>query len=236
VLGLVAGWSLCTFGGYALAVLYAIAPGYVLLALAAPAALVAGALLTYPKIDTESGDKLQQVDGESGEEESVSVFTDPVTGLANRRYLEMFLGNELSRSQRADRPLSVVVFDLDEYKNMRDGSDKAAKQALIIMGERLKSAVRDYDLVAAYSSTRLIAVLPEATAPEAEEIAHRLHASVTSVQSDGQIISASVGISTFPDHGSTVEDLINASHRALNQGRFLGPNRVHSCCEMPKAS
>ncbi|MHB9035658.1 MAG: GGDEF domain-containing protein [Armatimonadota bacterium] len=233
-LSVMAGWSLCVVAGYALAVLYAIAPAYVLLALAAPAALAAGTLLATPKPQVHRVDSEPETEIET--KDSDSIFTDPATGLANRRYLEMFLKNELSRSERADRPLSIAIFDLDDFKNARDGTDNAAGESLMAMGESLKSAIRDYDLVAAYSPTRLVVVLPEASAPEAEEIASRLHRSVTSVRLRGKPISVSVGISTFPDHGSTVEDLINASHRALNQGRFLGPNRVHSCCEMPKAS
>lgn len=239
--GVAAGWSLCIFSGYALAVLYAIAPSYVLLALAAPAVLACGTLFAVSKKHEQPLDKAEQ--GQNDESQSKtespksdSAFIDPMTGLANRRYLELFLKNELNRSERAERPLSIAVFDLDEFKSRQNVKDEAAGEALAAMGEKLKAEVRDYDMVAKYSSTRLVAVFPEACAQEAEEIAQRLHDCVISTRLKKKPLSVSVGISTFPEHGSTTEDLINAAHRALNQGRFLGPNRVHSFRELQKAS
>lgn len=239
ILSVAAGWLLCIFSGYAMAVLYAIAPSYVLLALAAPAALACGALCATSKRHLQPQEKVdveQKTDphSESKSSKSGSAFVDPMTGLANRRYLDMFLKNELKRSERAERPLSIAVFDLDEFKSARNKKAEAIREALIAMGEKLKSEMREYDLVASYSATRLVAVFPEAYAQEAEEIAQRLHDCV--VNAKEKPLSVSVGISTFPEHGSTPEDLINASHRALNQGRFLGPNRVHSFRELQKAS
>jgi diguanylate cyclase (GGDEF)-like protein len=237
-----AGWSLCIFSGYALAVLYAIAPSYVLLALVVPAVLAAGALLTSSKQQPQPQEMAREEQKPDPQPEKKtpkttgSAFVDPITGLANRRYLDMFLKNELSRSERAERPLSVAVFDLDEFNSAPNKKDEAAREALVAMGEKLKSEVRDYDLIASYSATRLVTVFPEASAQEAEEIASRLHESVIGVKLQDKPLSVSVGISTFPEHGSTPEDLINASHRALNQGRFLGPNRVHSFRELQKAS
>lgn len=240
-LSIAAGWSVCIFSGYALAVLYATAPSYVLLALAAPAVLVGAALFAPSKQHCqpketihEAPDSKSQSDDKASK--SGSAFVDPETGLANKRYLDMFLKNELSRSERAERPLSVAVFDLDEFKSNHSKKDTAAREALVAMGEKLKSEVRDYDLIATYSSTRLVTVFPEASAQEAEDIAWRLHDSVVSVKLKDKPLSVSVGISTFPENGSTPEDLINASHRALNQGRFIGPNRVHSFRELQKAS
>ncbi|MEN6355488.1 MAG: GGDEF domain-containing protein [Armatimonadota bacterium] len=233
-----AGWSLCIFSGYALAVLYAIAPSYVLLALSVPAALACGALFARPKQQLQPRKTVQeeQKPDLQPQRKSGSAFVDPVTGLANKRYLEMFLQNELSRSERAERPLSVAVFDLDEFKNNPKKKDESAREAMVAMGEKLKSEVRDYDLVANYSATRLVAVFPEAPAQEAEEIVQRLHDSVANAGLKERPLSVSVGISTFPEHGSTPEDIINAAHRALNQGRFLGPNLVHSFRELQKAS
>jgi diguanylate cyclase (GGDEF)-like protein len=240
-ISIAAGWSLCIFSGYAAAVLYAIAPSYVLLSLAAPAVLAAAALHTSAGQRTqplrhEIKDEMKTAHPASMSSKSGLAFVDSVTGLANRRYLDMFLKNELSRSQRAQRPLSVAVFDLDEFKSSPSRKDESAREALIAMGKKLKSEVRDYDMIAAYSSSRLVAVFPDSCAQESEEIVCRLHKSVAGIRLRGKPISVSAGISTFPEHGSTPEDLINASHRALNQGRYLGPNLVHSFRELQKAS
>ena len=235
VSALASGWLLCIFSGWALAVLYAIAPAYLVLGLACSAAFAGFALLSKPKQEAVCDKSEPEIEQEAEPENTGSAFIDPATGFANRRYLELFLKNEVSRSERAERPLSIAVFDLDDFKSNPDEADEAACEALAVMGRSLKSAIRDYDLVATYSPTRLVAVLPETAAYEAEEIAIRLHETATNPGNTGEKLSVSVGIATYPDHGSTAEDLIKSSHRALNQGRYLGPNRVHSFRELPKA-
>lgn len=232
---LTAGWLLCIIAGWALAVLYAIAPAYLVLGLACSAAFMGFTLLARPKQKVVCEETEPEVNKEAEPDNTGSAFMDQATGLANRRYLELFLRNELSRSERAERSLSVAVFDLDDFKINPNGSDEAACEALADMGLALKSAIRDYDLIAVYSPTRLVAVLPETAAYEAEEIATRLHETAINSGETGEKLSVSVGIATFPEHGSTAEDLIKSSHRALNQGRYLGPNRVHSFRELPKA-
>jgi two-component system cell cycle response regulator len=174
---------------------------------------------------------------ESHEEDEAS-FVDPSTGLASRRYVEMFLRRELSRSERLRRPVSVAVFDLDGFRVVaeRVGQD-AIDTALAEMGDRLRSELREYDVVGRYSDGRLIVALPESSVDQAFEAAERLAASVATLRLAGSPISLSVGVATFPDHASDADGLINSAHHALNRGRASSTaGHVHCCEELERAS
>lgn len=226
-MSVVAGWSMCLLAGYMLAVLYAVAPTYVLIAPTVAVGLAWRALRQGSEEAVQTAESLDAEDKETGDS---CTFVDSRTGLANARYLEMFLQREISRAERGGAPLSLAVFDLDDAGKRPRNTD-----AVAAMGQQLKSVVREYDLVAMSESGRVVVALPEAGAEEAFEIAERLHESVTSVAINGKPISASVGIATLPSHAATSEELINAAHRALNQGRFAGPNGVHGLHRLRKA-
>jgi len=172
-----------------------------------------------------------------GDEEQSGVYVDAPTGLASRRYLTMFLQREISRSERARVSLSVAVFDVDEYYKLEEqAGTQAVTTALADMGARLKSALREYDLVARYAAGRLVLVLPETDARAVAEIVERLHELATSVCVDGKPLSVTVGLAAFPEDGATVEELINSAHHALNRGKFDAANTVHTLDELRKAS
>lgn len=229
-----AGWSLCLMGGCILAVLYALAPPHVLLA---PALAISVAWLAV----REPAEEEQAVSESPSQEQTASngqvEFVDPVTGLANSRYLDMFLQREVSRSARTGSPLSVAIFDVDEFSKLiiRAGA-KPAEDAFIKLGQQLKAGLRPYDLVARYSAGRLAVVLPETPPQVAVEVAERLHEALPTLIVKRRSLSVSVGVATFPEHASTAEELINSAHHALNRGKFEGPNRVYSCHNLPKAS
>lgn len=174
---------------------------------------------------------------DSLDQESSGAFVDQLTGLASRRYFNMFLQREFSRSQRANKPLALAVFDVDEFSRLEGklGQD-AAGSALADMGARMKSALRDYDLAARYSDGRIVVVLPETDKQAADDVVKRLHNLATSVHANGQAISVTVGLATFPEHGATPEELINSAHRALNRGKAECSNQVHTREEVPKAA
>jgi diguanylate cyclase (GGDEF)-like protein len=225
---LLAAWMLTLLGGYTLAVLYAVAPTYVLICLCA-AAGVAGYALREPRTENRRGARVPVVNKADGDQpDETNVFVDALTGLANERYLEMFLTRELSRESRVGKSLSIAVFDIDGSKKLAEGVGKEAlEETIIALGARLKNEVREYDLVARHSPHRLLVALPDTSSEEAYEVIIRLHSLVTSQPVNGRPVSASVGIATFPEHGVTFQELINASHRVLNHGRFMGPNCVH---------
>jgi len=171
---------------------------------------------------------------DSLDQESSGVFVDQLTGLASRRYLTMFLQREVSRSQRARKPLALAVFDVDEFSKLE--SLGVADSSLADMGARMKSALRDYDLAARYADGRLVVVLPETDKQAAEDVVKRLHGLATSVHVNGQPLSVTVGLVQFPEHGATAEELVNSAHRALNRGKAECSNQVHTHEELPKAA
>lgn len=178
-----------------------------------------------------------QASTDKTDEEQSGVYVDQPTGLASRRYLMMFLQREISRSARARISLSVAVFDVDEYYALEEQAGaQATTTALADMGARLKSALREYDLVARYAAGRLVLVLPETDARAVAEIVERLHELATSVCVDGKQLSVTVGLAAFPEDGATAEELINSAHHALNRGKFAAANTVHTCDELREAS
>ncbi|MGC8863187.1 MAG: GGDEF domain-containing protein [Armatimonadota bacterium] len=165
-------------------------------------------------------------------------FIDPATGLASRRYVEMFLSKEISRSERLGKPVSAAVFDVDDFRTLaRDAGRDAVDAALGEMGQRLRALLRDYDVIGRYSDGRLVVVLPESSVEQAVEAAARLLGSLGSLRLAGKLMSVSVGLATFPDHASNAEELLNSAHHALNTGRASGSNsRIHCSRTLAKAS
>lgn len=171
------------------------------------------------------------------DEDQSGTYLDQPTGLASRRYLNMFLQREINRSERTRTSLSLAVFDVDGFQKLQEQVGiEAMSTGLADMGSRLKSILREYDLVARYSAGRLALVLPETDKRGAAEVVERLHKLATSVCVNGNPLSVTVGLSSFPDHGANAEELINSAHRALNCGKSASPNAVHTLDGLKKAS
>lgn len=245
----IAGWLGCLTSGYALGVLYASAPGYVMLAAAGSALVLSRALSRRQELDVTTEEMVESTDPaetDAGcvenadairvDEGGPASFVDPATGLASRRYVEMFLAREISRAMRLEHPVSVAVFDIDGSRGLGDGSLDEFNGLLADIGSKLKSGLRDYDVLGRYSEQRLILLLPECDTDQALEVVSRLHASFGSLALGRTPVTVSAGVATCPDDADSAEDLVNAAHHALNRGRFLGPNAVHLCEELDEAS
>ena len=171
------------------------------------------------------------------EDQGSGIYVDQPTGLASKRYLTMFLGREINRSLRVRAAISVAVFDVDDYQRLeQEAGVETMTTALADVGARVKSALREYDLVARYAPGRLALILPETDARGAQEVVERLHELATSVCVNGAPLSVTVGISAFPEHGSTADELINSAHHALNRGKFAAANTVHTLDGLKKAA
>lgn len=169
--------------------------------------------------------------GPSHEEQSL--FVDPATGLASRRYIEMLLEKEISRSERFGKPVSVALFDLDDSSRLVRSLGAQSVEALLRdMGELIQSFVREYDVVGKYSDGRLVVILPESSAEQAVKVARRLHQSLGCLRLGGKAPSVSVGVAAFPEHASSVDELLRSAHHALNVGRACGSDSRVYCCEV----
>ena len=234
---LFAGWCMCFLGGYLCAVLYASMPTYVLF-VPGTAIVFAGYALRSADMASERkkiASPPQIVVDEIDDSESEEGFIDSSTGLANQRYLNMFLNREVRRSERGAKQLSVAVCDVQGFKQSADVIDHDANETIVNIGRRLESGLRAYDLIARNSAGRFVIVLPETSSAVAYLIVKRLHESLGVLKVNDTPVFVSIGIATFPENGITADDLINSAHRALNRGKVAGLHGVYCCENLKKA-
>ncbi len=148
---------------------------------------------------------------------------DPLTGFFNHRFLHERLGEEVVRAQRARRPLSLLMLDLDDFKLVNDTFGHLfGDRVLTWTAEMIRATLRTSDVPARYGGDEFAIILPETDAAEAATAARRIldafrdHAFV-SEQRGSVPVGASIGVVTFPADGRTGTDLIAAADRALYQ-------------------
>ena len=148
-------------------------------------------------------------------------ITDDLTRLFNSRYLNLYLGREIKRCKRHGIPLSVIFLDLDGFKGINDQfGHLAGSGTLTEVGSILALGVRESDILARYGGDEFVVVLPETPASGALVIAERLRRAIEEhrfLESQGFCarISASFGISTYPDHALSPEGLIQKADQAM---------------------
>lgn len=154
-------------------------------------------------------------------------ITDPLTGLLNRRYLEERIAEEISRSNRYDSPLSLMMIDVDDFKSYNDRfSHPEGDQALRLIAACLKVTIRASDIAARYGGEEFIVLLPQTNSAEAYVIAERFRERVASEDFPCRAITVSIGITGFSPSVCTVTDMITAADQALYQAKGRGRNNV----------
>lgn len=157
---------------------------------------------------------------------------DPLTNLFNRRYLEESLQREVARVKRRGASLGVIMVDLDHFKEFNDAfGHKAGDALLAALATLLKNHIRQEDIACRYGGEEFLMILPETpltvTVQRAEEL--RELVSRLKVQFLGQtlgMITASLGVAAFPEHGDDWEELIRTADTALYRAKKEGRNRV----------
>nr|WP_277344515.1 GGDEF domain-containing protein [Oleiagrimonas sp. C23AA] len=155
---------------------------------------------------------------------------DALTGLFNRRYLESSLGRELLRCARDQAPLTVLMLDMDHFKQFNDShGHQAGDRRLVEFAEVLRSGVRGSDLACRYGGEEFTLVLPgvglEAAMARANQI-REATASLPDGEFGDQPPTCSIGVALYPNHGQTPYTLIQAADRALYQAKRGGRDRV----------
>ncbi len=146
--------------------------------------------------------------------------TDPLTGAGNLRHMTTTLAREVERASRFDRPLSVLLLDLDHFKNVNDTYGHTVGDAVLReLARRLASCVREVDTVARYGGEEFVVVTPETDTEGAERLAARICEAVREepvvVGDDVVTVTVSVGISSLPMHGTASGDLVRAADEGL---------------------
>ena len=156
------------------------------------------------------------------------VNTDPLTGLYNRRYLKEQLDFEFSRATRHGIPLSVVICDLDLFKQVNDtfGHD-AGDTVLTSFSKLLQENTREEDLCARYGGEEFVIVMPHITMEEALLACERIRElyAASDPLGNGHRVSASFGI-TSKDGERSADHLLTLADKALYLAKKSGRNRV----------
>jgi diguanylate cyclase (GGDEF)-like protein/PAS domain S-box-containing protein len=157
---------------------------------------------------------------------------DPLTGLFNRRYMEETLERETRRVARAQRPLGIIMLDVDRFKLFNDTFGHDAGDTLLReLGNFLRAHIRGEDVACRYGGEEFMLILPEASLAVTRERAEHLRDDIKHLhaQYHDQPLGAvmlSLGVAVFPDHGSTGEAVLKAADAALYRAKREGRDRV----------
>lgn len=166
--------------------------------------------------------------------ESLSLaVTDPLTGLYNRRYYDVHLKGQLERAAATDKPLAILMIDIDHFKLINDSHGHAVgDEVLAELACRIVRSVRNFDTVSRLGGEEFAVVMPDANAEQAIGVAERLRAAVaetpmTVSTPEGRItVTASVGVALSLDGGEPAEELCERADRAMYEAKRQGRNRV----------
>src|SRR5919202_1270689 len=165
---------------------------------------------------------------------------DPKTGLFNARYFAAALADELSRAQRFERPLTLIMADLDLLRDINNTYGHLAGDAVLKgIAETFRSQLRHYDVPARFGGEEFAILLPETPPEQAFEIAERIRRPVAprayDVETPSEPIRAtvSIGVAGFPRDGIDSNELIHQADLAVYRAKLQGRNRVLDASSEP---
>jgi diguanylate cyclase (GGDEF)-like protein len=161
-------------------------------------------------------------------------MTDVISGLANRRAFDEILEVELTRASRYQHPLSLIILDLDSFKEYNDKwGHPAGDVRLREVANLLRLNVREPDVAARYGGEEFAIILPDTSKRGAMQLAERLRHSATGSAPERSEDSSpipgytlSLGVATFPDDAASIEELLLMADNAELMAKRLGKNRV----------
>jgi diguanylate cyclase (GGDEF)-like protein len=162
----------------------------------------------------------------------LQTIRDSLTGLFNRRYLEESVERELHRLERREQSAGFLMMDIDHFKAFNDTYGHEGGDALLrAFGQFLREHLRREDIACRYGGEEFCILFCESPVEATERRAEQLRADVKHllVQHGSQHlgpITISIGIASYPAHGSTITDLVAAADSALYQAKIEGRDRV----------
>ena len=154
--------------------------------------------------------------------------TDFLTGLPNHRFFQSTLSREVSRAQRHNHTLSLLIIDMDFLKTVNDRFGHPAGDTVIrSVAETIQETCREIDFAARYGGEEFVIVLPETDLAGAIQVAERVRRGVEAIDVGivGQV-TASVGVANYPVNATSKEDLIRVADQALYVAKNGGRNQV----------
>ena len=161
--------------------------------------------------------------------------TDPLTGLYNRRYMESHAGSLVDRAAERNKPLSVLVIDIDHFKSVNDtyGHD-AGDEVLREFSDRLRSCIRGIDLACRLGGEEFVVVMPDTDMGVASKVAERIRRRIAGeafpIDRASRLIdiTISIGLAGRIDAGDNATMLLKRADDALYRAKRSGRNRVVS--------
>jgi diguanylate cyclase (GGDEF)-like protein/PAS domain S-box-containing protein len=156
---------------------------------------------------------------------------DALTGLFNRRYLDETLERELARADREGRPVSVVMMDIDRFKEVNDAFGHRAGDAMLQrLGELLRTQTRLGDVACRYGGEEFVMVLPDMPLETACQRAEAWRVLVDGLRvAYGGVslhVTLSMGVAAYPVSGRTADAVLTAADNALYTAKAGGRNRI----------
>jgi diguanylate cyclase (GGDEF)-like protein len=157
--------------------------------------------------------------------------TDELTGLLNRRGFAISAGQPFGQAIRYNRPLSILMIDSDNLKQVNDSyGHKAGDQLLTLLANCIQRLLRDADIIARFGGDEFVILLPESTTDGALMVAKKICNFVadTPLEFDGGTvkITVSIGYATYPDDGLTLDSLVGNADKAMYKAKTGGKNQV----------
>ncbi len=167
------------------------------------------------------------------QETQQQALTDGLTGCPNRRSFEMQLVRDLHMATRMRQPLSLIMLDVDHFKDVNDTHGHGAGDlALRMLADALREELRGEDTAARYGGEEFAVILPQASYEGAMAVADRLRACVERMEVPGvRRITASFGVATFPTHGDSRDLLVTSADRTLYRAKDAGRNCVRGAAD-----
>lgn len=168
--------------------------------------------------------------------------TDPLTLIANRRHFFEYAGVELARAQRYGHPLTLMMLDIDYFKQINDNhGHHAGDQVLKFFAGFYRNNLRKIDFIARFGGEEFVVILPETGISEALLLAERLRRQLAeepifTMPEDKQLhITVSTGISQYEGSGDSIQTLLSRADDALYRAKQLGRNRCEAAEPWPRA-
>jgi len=181
-----------------------------------------GSILLFLLVMHRMAGLVRETHRQAAELEKLS-HTDPLTGAANRRFLDDALAREMSRAQRLESPLTLAFMDIDHFKRFNDSYGHAAGDALLeSLVREWRPVLRDSDLLARIGGEEFVVVLPDTSSDAAQQVVERMRQSTPS----GQTCSA--GIAELKP-GDTAEELMARADQAMYSAKHGGRDQVVLC-------
>jgi diguanylate cyclase (GGDEF)-like protein len=151
---------------------------------------------------------------------------DGLTGLANRRLLEESLERESARGRRLGTPLSLLILDVDHFKQINDSyGHPVGDRVLREMGEAISASTKAFDVAARYGGDEFVVLLPDCNAHDAVGVADRVRAEIVERIHDVPV-TVSAGVATMPDNAIDADRLVAAADGALYEAKRSGRDRT----------